>query len=185
DSEVTLVWEKQPTADEEQRARRLKLPPTFLCGVSSDSDSERPDDFSAELHKLQHAKVKQRPSHDAAVEEPPAHDSIDPIDLSTKRSSESESSSSAGLPLASASESVFTFADLAKTSGEFAFGKKDADFAWSNADATVFGSAPVRSEGGEAHNEGEEEGSDDESPRNEEIHFEPIVSLPEVEVKSG
>ncbi|XDV31404.1 hypothetical protein PO909_034098, partial [Leuciscus waleckii] len=185
DSEVTLVWEKQPTADEEQRARRLKLPPTFLCGVSSDSDSERPDDFSAELHKLQHAQEKPKPSHDAAVEEPPVHDSIDPIDLSTKRSSESESSSSAGLPFAFASESAFTFADLAKTSGEFAFGKKDADFAWSNAGATVFGSAPVRSEGGEAHNEGEEEGSDDESPRNEEIHFEPIVSLPEVEVKSG
>ncbi|XP_056088601.1 E3 SUMO-protein ligase RanBP2-like [Rhinichthys klamathensis goyatoka] len=58
DSEVTLVWEKQPTADEEQRARRLKLPPTFLCGVSSDSDSERPGDFSAELHTLQHAQVR-------------------------------------------------------------------------------------------------------------------------------
>ncbi|XP_056088571.1 RANBP2-like and GRIP domain-containing protein 8 isoform X4 [Rhinichthys klamathensis goyatoka] len=187
DSEVTLVWEKQPTADEEQRARRLKLPPTFLCGVSSDSDSERPDDFSAELHTLQHAQVKPKPSHDAAAEEPPVDGSIDPIDLSTKRSSESESSSTAaGLPFAfaSASESAFSFADLAKTSGEFAFGKKDANFSWSNAGATVFGSAPARTEGGEAHNEGEE-GSDDESPRNEEIHFEPIVSLPEVEVKSG
>ncbi|XP_077094420.1 E3 SUMO-protein ligase RanBP2-like isoform X3 [Siphateles boraxobius] len=188
DSEVTLVWEKQPTADEEQRARRLKLPPTFLCGVSSDSDSERPEDFSAELHTLQHAQVKPKPSHDAAAEEPPVDGSTDPIDLSKKRSSESESSSTAaGLPFAfaSASERAFSFADLAKTSGEFAFGKKDANFSWSNAGATVFGSAPVRTEGGEAHNEGEEEGSDDESPRNEEIHFEPIVSLPEVEVKSG
>jgi hypothetical protein len=63
DSEVTLVWEKQPTADEEQRARRLKLPPTFLCGVSSDSDSERPDDFSAELHTLQHAQVRGLSEH--------------------------------------------------------------------------------------------------------------------------
>ncbi|XP_039529765.1 E3 SUMO-protein ligase RanBP2-like isoform X4 [Pimephales promelas] len=185
DSEVTLVWEKKPTADEEQRARRLKLPPTFLCDVSSDSDSERPDDVSAELHTLQHAQVKPEPSHDAAAEEPPVAGSVDPIDLSTKRSSESESSSTAaGLPFAFASESAFSFGDLAKTAGEFAFGKKDANFSWSNAGAAVFGNAPVRTEGGEAHDEGEE-GSDDESPRNEEIHFEPIVSLPEVEVKSG
>ncbi|XP_056088600.1 E3 SUMO-protein ligase RanBP2-like [Rhinichthys klamathensis goyatoka] len=142
DSEVTLVWEKQPTADEEQRARRLKLPPTFLCGVSSDSDSERPGDFSAELHTLQHAQVKPKPSHDAAAEEPPVDGSIDPIDLSTKRSSKSESSSTAGLPFAF--ESLLSFAELAKTSGQSAFGKKDGDFAWSNAGATVFGSAPAR-----------------------------------------
>ena len=52
DSEVTLVWEKQPTADD-----------TFLCSVSSDSDSERPDDFSAELHTLQHAQVRGLSEH--------------------------------------------------------------------------------------------------------------------------
>ncbi|KAG1949941.1 E3 SUMO-protein ligase RanBP2 [Pimephales promelas] len=149
------------------------------CGVSSDSDSERPDDVSAELHTLQHAQVKPEPSHDAAAEEPPVDGSVDPIDLSTKRSSESESSSTAGLPFAFASESAFSFAELAKTSGELDFSKKDANFSWSNAGAPVFVNAPVRTEGGEAHDEGEE-GSDDESPRNEEIHFEPIVSLPEL-----
>ncbi|XP_048048453.1 E3 SUMO-protein ligase RanBP2-like isoform X2 [Megalobrama amblycephala] len=184
-SECTLLWEKKPTAAEEQRARRLQLPPTFLCGVSSDSEAEadRTDDFSSELQKLQLAQVKPKPSHDAAAEEPPA-DGSRPIDLSTKRS-EADSSSTAGLSFVFASENAFTFADLAKTSGEFAFGKKDANFTWSNAGATVFGSAPTRNDGEETHNEGEEEGSDDESPRNEEIHFEPIVSLPEVEVKSG
>ncbi|XP_077094513.1 E3 SUMO-protein ligase RanBP2-like isoform X2 [Siphateles boraxobius] len=160
DSEVTLVWEKQPTADEEQRARLLKLPPTFLCGISSDSEAEdeRPEDFSAELHTLQHAQVKRKTSHDAAVEEPPMDGSIG---LSTKRSSESKASYSSGLPFAfaSASESAFSFADLAKTSAKFAFGKKEANFSWSNAEVTVFGSAPTRNE---------------------------ILSLPEqVEVKSG
>ncbi|XP_048048451.1 E3 SUMO-protein ligase RanBP2 isoform X7 [Megalobrama amblycephala] len=185
-SECTLLWEKKPTAAEEQRARRLQLPPTFLCGVSSDSEAEadRTDDFSSELQKLQLAQVKLKPSHDAAAEEPPA-DGSRPIDLSTKRSEADSSSTEAGLSFVFASESAFTFADLAKTSGEFAFGKKDANFTWSNAGATVFGSAPTRNDGEETHNEGEEEGSDDESPRNEEIHFEPIVSLPEVEVKSG
>lgn len=134
DSEVTLVWEKRPTADEEQRARRLLLPPTFLCGVSSDSEAEaeKLDDFSTELQKLQQAQVmrdrcesglqhstgssrpaqdtqvKPEPSLDAAAvdtsgggaEEPhtdtPAADGSRPIDLSTKRSSESDSSTAAG-----------------------------------------------------------------------------------------
>ncbi|XP_067299080.1 E3 SUMO-protein ligase RanBP2-like isoform X2 [Pseudorasbora parva] len=153
DSECTLVWEKKPTAAEEQLARRLQLPHTFLCGVSSDSEAEadRTDDFSSELQKLQLEQVKSEPSHDA--EEPKA-DASRPIDLSTKRSSEADSTA-------------------------------DANFSWSNAGATVFGSALTRNEGGEKPNEGEEEGSDDETPRNDEIHFEPIVSLPEVEVKSG
>lgn len=53
----------------------------------------------------------------------------------------------------------------------------DSNFSWANAGATVFGttvsSAPK--------NSGEEEGSDEEdAPNNEDIHFEPIVSLPEV-----
>ncbi|ROK36397.1 E3 SUMO-protein ligase RanBP2 [Anabarilius grahami] len=99
DSECTLLWEKKPTAAEEQRARHLQLPPTFLCGVSSDSEAEadRMDDFSSELQKLQLAQVKPMPSHDAAEEEPPA-DGSRPIDLSTKRS---EADSSAGTRVSS------------------------------------------------------------------------------------
>lgn len=54
------MWEKKPTAAEEQRARRLLLPPTFLCGVSSDSEPEvdQTDDFSSELQKLQLTQVR-------------------------------------------------------------------------------------------------------------------------------
>ncbi|XP_073701305.1 E3 SUMO-protein ligase RanBP2 isoform X1 [Garra rufa] len=198
DSEVTLVWEKRPTADEEQRARRLLLPPTFLCGVSSDSEAEaeKPDDFNTELQKLQPAQVKPKPSHDAAAvdasdgkaearqADTPVADGSLPIDLTTKRSSESDSSTATGLSFGFASAAEFSFADLAKGSGEFAFGKKDDNFAWSGAGATVFGSTARQNEGGKTRNE-EEEGSDDETPHNDEIHFEPIVSLPEVEVKSG
>ncbi len=120
DSEVTLVWEKRPTADEEQRARRLLLPPTFLCGVSSDSEAEaeRPDDFITELQKLQQVTcasdlhiaaspsgvLQVEPSHDAAAvdtsgsgaEERQTDTPAAPIDLSTKRSSESDSSTATG-----------------------------------------------------------------------------------------
>ncbi len=116
DSEVTLVWEKRPTADEEQRARRLQLPSTFLCGVSSDSEAEaeRPDDFNTELQKVlcvsdphvaaspvcNTAPVLQvEPSHDAAAVDTSGggpEECQTPIDLSTKRSNESDSSTAAG-----------------------------------------------------------------------------------------
>ncbi|XP_052420523.1 RANBP2-like and GRIP domain-containing protein 5/6 isoform X11 [Carassius gibelio] len=227
DSEVTLVWEKRPTADEEQRARRLLLPPTFLCGVSSDSEAEaeKLDDFSTEVQKVQQAQVKPvrwesgpqeisvsssapqdtqvkpvrwesapqeisgsssapqdtqlkpEPSDGGAEER--QTDGSRPIDLSTKRSSESDSSTATALSFGFTSAAGFSFAELAKTSGEFAFGKKDAGFSWSGAGASVFGSAAAQTK------EAEEEDSDDETPHSDEIHFEPIVSLPEVEVRSG
>lgn len=54
-----LVWEKKATPEEEERARRLQLPPTFLCGVSSDSEPEpdKHDDFMTEINKLKHTQV--------------------------------------------------------------------------------------------------------------------------------
>lgn len=57
--ECIVVWEKKATPEEEERARRLQLPPTFLCGVSSDSDPEpdKHDDFITEINKLKHIQV--------------------------------------------------------------------------------------------------------------------------------
>uniref|UniRef100_A0A4W5L626 E3 SUMO-protein ligase RanBP2 n=1 Tax=Hucho hucho TaxID=62062 RepID=A0A4W5L626_9TELE len=73
-----------------------------------------------------------------------------------------------------------SFADLAQnTGGEFAFGKQDSNFSWVNAGATLFGAAaPPKAEDGE-------ERSHEEDANNVEIHFDPIVTLPEVETKSG
>ncbi|XP_073690392.1 uncharacterized protein [Garra rufa] len=85
----------------------------------------------------------------------------------------------AGLLFGFASASLSSFADLqTKSTGEFTFAKKEADFTWSNAGARVFGSAATQ-------NEEKKEGNEDEELSNDEIHFEPIVSLPEVEVRSG
>lgn len=48
---------------------------------------------------------------------------------------------------------------------------------WADAGATVFESAVTSA----TKNNGDEEGSDEEeAPNNVDIHFEPIVSLPEV-----
>ncbi|XP_073702009.1 E3 SUMO-protein ligase RanBP2-like [Garra rufa] len=181
-SEVTLEREEQSTANEEQRA-----------SSDSEAEAEKPDNFNSE--KLQEAQVKPKPSHDAAAVDTndggaeecqtvmPVADGSRPIDHSIERSTESNSSTATGERLSSgfASAGVFSFAELAKGSGEITFCKKDDNFAWSGAGATVFGSTATQNEGEKTRNE-EEEGSDDKT---DEIHLEPIVSLPEVEVKFG
>ncbi|XP_021179409.2 LOW QUALITY PROTEIN: ranBP2-like and GRIP domain-containing protein 4 [Fundulus heteroclitus] len=230
-----FVWEKQPTPEEEDKAKSLQLPPTFFCGLSttdSDLDGDEPEDFETELLKARQdlaaqlntaapvSSVLPEPSQDsasvpstsraeAADAKPPTADELpvdkpadgrsetpsssSPIDLSTKKSPEPESRTEAEAPASSAptpaldafgfnSLGGFSFADLAKNTEGFAFGSKDANFSWANAGATVFGPA-VSSE---VKNAANEEGSDEEdASNNTDIYFEPIVSLPEVETKSG
>nr|XP_043889627.1 E3 SUMO-protein ligase RanBP2 isoform X2 [Solea senegalensis] len=122
-----------------------------------------------------------------------ARSSSCPIDLSTKKSPELESiteTAASTISMAISKDSPFgfnslggsSFADLAKNTDGFAFGNQDSSFSWANAGAMVFGaavnSAPKKG--------GDDQGSDEEeAPNNEDIHFEPIVSLPEVETKSG
>ena len=54
-------------------------------------------------------------------------------------------------------------------------------FKWSGASQSVFGSSPTK---GQGHYE--EGGDDDQVPENPDIHFEPIISLPElVDHKTG
>lgn len=57
---------------------------------------------------------------------------------------------------------------------------EDSSFTWANAGATVFGAgvAPARKT-----KSNEEAGDDEEATDNVDIHFEPIVSLPEVPFK--
>ncbi|XP_008275426.1 E3 SUMO-protein ligase RanBP2 isoform X1 [Stegastes partitus] len=124
-----------------------------------------------------------------------ARSSSSPIDLSTKKSPEPESNTgtdaaASKAPTTTSQDSTFgfnslggfSFADLAKNTEGFAFGAQDSNFSWANAGATVFGSAAPSA----PKNTGDEEGSDEEeAPNNVDIHFEPIVTLPEVETKSG
>ncbi|XP_070771295.1 E3 SUMO-protein ligase RanBP2 isoform X3 [Enoplosus armatus] len=123
-----------------------------------------------------------------------APSSSSPIDLSTKKSPEPESNAGTATTTATTASQDsssfgfnslggFSFADLAQNTDKFAFGTKgDSNFSWANAGATVFGSAVTSA----PKNNGDEEGSDEEEASNNvDIHFEPIVSLPEVETKSG
>ncbi|XP_010177021.1 PREDICTED: E3 SUMO-protein ligase RanBP2, partial [Mesitornis unicolor] len=105
-----------------------------------------------------------------------------PVDLSAKKSDSDCSESVQENKIISfgfGNTAGLSFADLAsKSSVDFAFGSKDKNFKWANTGAAVFGET--------AHKADEDEGgSDDEVVHSDDIHFEPIVSLPEVEVKSG
>nr|XP_008105263.1 PREDICTED: E3 SUMO-protein ligase RanBP2 isoform X2 [Anolis carolinensis] len=226
-NECVLVWEKKPTPEEKAKAEILKLPPTFLCGISSDTDedNENLEDFQTELRKVQEAKEAQveevtSSTDDTCVtkeeelvvgvsrsEEPasttskaegpdsttkPIHTiqallgtDDKPVDLSTKKENDSSSVTSTdqeNKPFSFALGNIpgLSFADLAlNNSGDFAFGSKDSNFKWADTGATVFGVQSV------TKGDNEEDGSDEDVVHNDEIHFEPIVSLPEVEVKSG
>ncbi|KAF6111037.1 hypothetical protein HJG60_016037 [Phyllostomus discolor] len=106
-----------------------------------------------------------------------------PVDLSAGKENDADSTSqveSKTISFGFGSSTGLSFADLASSnSGDFAFGSKDKNFQWANTGATVFGTQSTSKVGEE------ENGSDEEVVYNEDIHFEPIVSLPEVEVKSG
>lgn len=61
DKECVIVWEKKPTVEERAKADTLKLPPTFFCGVCSDTDEDNGngEDFQSELRKVQEAQKSQ------------------------------------------------------------------------------------------------------------------------------
>ncbi|XP_063069341.1 E3 SUMO-protein ligase RanBP2 isoform X2 [Engraulis encrasicolus] len=258
DPECEIVWEKTPTPEEESKAKSLYLPPTFLCGLGTDVDTEKdkPDDFETEVRKTV-TEVKtpsptptpvSEPSEVKTPTPPPAETVTEvktptpppvavssevktptpppvaapsevktptpppvaapsevktevaaeasgscPIDLSTKKSTPTSSASQAdpdtpanpdppAIGFGFAATGGFSFADLANKSNNFAFGTQDTNFSWANAGATIFGAATAPKNDGEGEGSGDDDDEDDDNP---DIHFEPIVSLPEVEVKSG
>nr|XP_020038106.1 E3 SUMO-protein ligase RanBP2-like isoform X3 [Castor canadensis] len=215
EKECVIVWEKKPTVEEKAKADTLKLPPTFFCGVCSDTDEDNGngEDFQSELQKVQEAQKSQSEKVSGAAgsvctggtevatpffcmsEESDSttiltslprvsSEAADkPVDLSTGKETDAAPTSqveSKTFAFGFGSSTGLSFADLASSnSGDFAFGTKDKNFQWANTGATVFG-AQSTDQAGE-----EEDGSDEEVVHSDDIHFEPIVSLPEVEVKSG
>ncbi|KAM6179533.1 ranBP2-like and GRIP domain-containing protein 4 [Erethizon dorsatum] len=207
EKECVIVWEKKPTVEEKAKADTLKLPPTFFCGVCSDTeeDNGNGEDFEAELQEAQEAQKSQReavtssadgicsagttlaapdPVTKATTSLPVSSGTVDkPVDLSARTEADTESAGQAESKTVSFGFGCGTglsFADLASSnSGDFAFGSKDKNFQWANTGAAVFGTQSSRKVGED------EDGSDEEVVHSEDIHFEPIVSLPEVEVKSG
>ncbi|XP_044525255.1 E3 SUMO-protein ligase RanBP2 [Gracilinanus agilis] len=215
DKECVIIWEKKPTFDEKAKAETLKLPPTFFCGVCSDTDedSSHQEDFNSEVQKVQEEKEEEEeevtsstddtafirdtkvPSFICKSEEP---------DSTTESSDEAHNSSGVNdkpVDLSNKKENeANSISQVESRTMSFGFGTSTglsfADLASGNSGDFAFGSKDKNFQwantgatvfGMQTVSKGgeDEEGSDEEVVHNEDIHFEPIVSLPEVEVKSG
>ncbi|XP_054255478.1 ranBP2-like and GRIP domain-containing protein 4 isoform X2 [Indicator indicator] len=209
--EHATTSEKKLAPEDGAQAETLQVPFTSAHGVSSDTEDNSPEDLQREV-EVQEKKENevtsstdlvcaskvptpasevtvfvQSPTNneepDSTTETVNASSSDDkPVDLSNKKSDSESSESTQENRVTSFgfnNTAGLSFADLAsKNSGDFAFGSKDKNFKWANTGAAVFGET--------THKVDEDEGgSDDEVVHSDDIHFEPIVSLPEVEVKSG
>uniref|UniRef100_A0A8C9U678 E3 SUMO-protein ligase RanBP2 n=1 Tax=Serinus canaria TaxID=9135 RepID=A0A8C9U678_SERCA len=155
--ECAATLEKKPVPEEKDETKALQVPSASVCGVSTDTEGDSLEDLKSEA-KNQEMKVRRK-----------IFDFLLFICLIENRIISFGFGNTAGL----------SFADLAsKSSEDFAFGSKDKNFKWANTGATVFGDTTRKADEDEG-------GSDDEVVHSDDIHFEPIVSLPEVEVKSG
>ncbi|XP_008944668.1 PREDICTED: E3 SUMO-protein ligase RanBP2 [Merops nubicus] len=212
------TWEEKPAPKESASTETLQDPSSSVCGVSSDTEDDSPEDFQTEVESQETKENEVTSSTDLvsmSKEEVPASSASEvavfvqsstnseepdsttetvpvsqtlsgaddkPVDLSTKKSDADCSESTQEdrvISLGFGNTTGLSFADLAsRSSGDFAFGSKDKNFKWANTGAAVFGNTAQKA------NE-DEGGSDDEVVHSDDIHFEPIVSLPEVEVKSG
>uniref|UniRef100_A0A8B9T791 E3 SUMO-protein ligase RanBP2 n=1 Tax=Anas platyrhynchos TaxID=8839 RepID=A0A8B9T791_ANAPL len=191
--EVIIVYELTPTPEQRALAGFLQLPSTFFCyknkpGYVSEEDDD--EDYETAVKKLngrlypEGKRKSQGPAKDTSEKTRGnffiLRFNVFPRGLEKHLTFPSCLIEGKIISLGFSSTSELSFADLAsRSSGDFAFGSKDKDFKWANTGATVFGAQPHRKAD-------EDEGdSGDEVVHNDDIHFEPIVSLPEVEVKSG
>ncbi|NXI92799.1 RBP2 ligase, partial [Psophia crepitans] len=219
DNEKVCVaaWEEKTTPQEKAEAETLQVPSTSVCGVSSDTEDDSPEELQTEV-KIEETKENEVTSStdlvctskeevptpstskvtvfvqsatsnekpDSTTETVHVSQSLSgaddkPVDLTTKKSDSdsSESTQENRIIFGFSNTAGLSFADLAsKNSGDFAFGSKDKNFKWANTGAAVFGDTARKADEDAG-------GSDDEVVHSDDIHFEPIVSLPEVEVKSG
>ncbi|XP_053916256.1 ranBP2-like and GRIP domain-containing protein 4 isoform X1 [Cuculus canorus] len=154
----------------------------LVCASEQEAPTPSTDEVTASVQSAPSSEEPESPTETVPVSESLSGADDTPVDLSTKKSdldcSESTEENRV-ITFGFGSSAGLSFADLAsKNSGDFAFGSKDQNFKWANTGAAVFGETARKADE-------EEGGSDDEVVHSDDIHFEPIVSLPEVEVKSG
>uniref|UniRef100_A0AAX7UBF1 E3 SUMO-protein ligase RanBP2 n=1 Tax=Astatotilapia calliptera TaxID=8154 RepID=A0AAX7UBF1_ASTCA len=174
DSEVEIVYVREPTAEQAALARKLQLPITFFCyknepGYISDDETDD-EDYESAVKALNGKLYPDTPEKNTVVwEKKPTPE-------------EEKKAKSLQLPPTFFCGLSTTDSDPDQDKPEDFETEVHANFSWANAGATVFGSAVTS----QPKTNADEGGSDEEeAPKNVDIHFEPIVSLPEVETKSG
>uniref|UniRef100_A0A8D0ATP2 E3 SUMO-protein ligase RanBP2 n=1 Tax=Sander lucioperca TaxID=283035 RepID=A0A8D0ATP2_SANLU len=222
DSEVEVVYVREPTAEQAALARKLLLPLTFFCyqnepGYTSDDQTDD-EDFESAVKALngklyldppekkapdcqvvwekkptpeeeEKARSLQLPPNFfcglSTTDSDPDHDKPEDFETEVRKAQQdlvTDTKLSKDSNFGFNSFGGFSFADLAQNTDAFAFGTQaDSNFSWANAGATVFGTAVSSA----PKNSGEEGSDEEDATNNADIHFEPIVSLPEVETKSG
>uniref|UniRef100_A0A674CQX9 E3 SUMO-protein ligase RanBP2 n=1 Tax=Salmo trutta TaxID=8032 RepID=A0A674CQX9_SALTR len=175
DGEVEVVYERQPTAEQAALARELLLPLTFFCyqnepGNTSDDQTDD-EDFETAVKAL-NGKLGYRERYELST--PDEEQKAKPLQLpptfcGVGGKAEKDKPEDFKTEVCKAQETSIIYSFLCLNS----------NFSWANAGAALFGAAaPPKAEGGE-------ERSHEEDANNVEIHFDPIVTLPEVETKSG
>uniref|UniRef100_A0A452S727 358 kDa nucleoporin n=1 Tax=Ursus americanus TaxID=9643 RepID=A0A452S727_URSAM len=213
EKECVIVWEKKPTVEEKAKADTLKLPPTFFCGVCSDTDEDNGngEDFQSEFQKVQDSQKSQNAeitsttdsvyTSGTTVTVPFLCKSEEPDFITKSVSSPPISSGTVDRPvdLSTRKENdADSTSQVESKTVSFGFGSSTglsfADLASSNSGDFAFGSkdknfqwantgAAVFGAQSTSKVGEDEDGSDEEVVHNEDIHFEPIVSLPEVNIK--
>uniref|UniRef100_A0A8C7C204 E3 SUMO-protein ligase RanBP2 n=1 Tax=Oncorhynchus kisutch TaxID=8019 RepID=A0A8C7C204_ONCKI len=197
DSEVEVVYERQPTAEQAALARELWLPLTFFCYLNepgNTSDDQTDDEDFETAVKALNGKLYPDPPERKAANSGKFHSQTGAEGLYPevevvleKRSTPDEEQKAKPLQLPPTFSDVVGKAEKDKPEDfktEVCKAQETSiihysNFSWANAGATLFGAAaPPKAEGGE-------ERSHEEDANNVEIHFDPIVTLPEVETKSG
>uniref|UniRef100_A0A8K9UK24 E3 SUMO-protein ligase RanBP2 n=1 Tax=Oncorhynchus mykiss TaxID=8022 RepID=A0A8K9UK24_ONCMY len=169
DSEVEVVYVRQPTVEQAFLARELLLPLTFFCyqnepGYTSDDQTDD-EDFETAVKALNGKLYRDPPEREVLWEKRPT-----PEEEQKARNLQLPSTFFCGVGSDSEAE---------KDKPEDFETEFHSNFSWANAGATLFGAAdPAKADGGE-------EECDEGDTNNVGIDFEPIVSLPEVETKSG
>lgn len=182
DSDVQVVYEAKASPDQIARARALKLPDHFYlyetkppcpgCRGCDDWESKKKAVLTAASSSggIQPASSTPEAPHLAAAD-------------STTGGKDEESSGASGLLFGSGGE--VTFADLARQQAGAGFGlqgpsPKSGQSLFSGAGTKLFQSAVAR------HKSEAEDDGGDEVVSSEDIHFEPVVPLPDlVEVRTG
>uniref|UniRef100_A0A8C7PJ35 E3 SUMO-protein ligase RanBP2 n=1 Tax=Oncorhynchus mykiss TaxID=8022 RepID=A0A8C7PJ35_ONCMY len=190
DSEVEVVYERQPTAEQAALARELLLPLTFFCyqnepGNTSDDQTDAIDRLVIFLAKCCLSNNLLLSAAQAEIGAEGLYPEVEVV--LEKRSTPDEEQKAKPLQLPPTFSDVVSKAEKDKPEDfktEVCKAQETSiihysNFSWANAGATLFGAAaPPKAEGGE-------ERSHEEDANNVEIHFDPIVTLPEVETKSG
>ncbi|XP_019643944.1 PREDICTED: E3 SUMO-protein ligase RanBP2-like isoform X2 [Branchiostoma belcheri] len=187
DLSVEIIYEKEPSARQLTRALTYRLPSTFyLYEDLPDPEGYRPeedfDDYEIWFDQWKAGKALRKdapqPSQSTstpAKTTPSASTAVGTIQGATGGQEPTGLGGGSTDVFGSTSVASLSFASLASTTdGGFAFGKTGS-FSFAGAGATLFSGASAE----DAH------GDDDHVPENHDIHFEPIVSLPKVDVKTG